>query len=63
MQVSHPQAERMGRATDVEHWPRQEISCMVKILLYATAASKIFSSLYHRPKGLAMGQTINYNIM
>jgi len=33
MQVSTPQAEMMGRATVREHWPTQEMSCIVKILL------------------------------
>ena len=34
MQVSIPQADRMGSATVIEHCPTQEISWMVKILGY-----------------------------
>jgi len=33
MAVSSPQAERMGSATVREHWPTQEMSCIVRILL------------------------------
>ena len=31
--VSSPQADKIGSATVNEHWPTQEISCIVKILL------------------------------